>query len=330
MEFDSIKDVINDVRLGRTVIVIDDASRENEGDLLMAASKVTPAAINFMAKFGRGLICAPMDKGYLEKLGLNPMSSEAKDPFKTAWAISTDAKKGVTTGISAHDRARTLKLLSLKRSRQEDFVKPGHVFPLSAQDGGVLVRAGHTEACVDLLKLAGLSPVGVICEIMNEDGTMARTPELLEFAKKHRLKVCTIEKLIHYRRRCEKLVERMSEASLPTEYGKFKAVTYRSRVNDECHTALVMGDVSQGVVTVRVHSQCLTGDVFRSERCDCGQQLERLRRGVFCTVRAASYAVRIELWALHRRRWTRALARGWRNVATYAQGVALCVGRWFG
>lgn len=275
MKFNTIDEVVRDVKNGKLVIVIDDASRENEGDLIMAASKATPSAINFMAKFGRGLVCVPMERDALERLNLYRMSSESEDPYKTAWAISVDAKNGVSTGISAHDRAKTVRLLSRQTSRPNDFVKPGHVFPLSAQKGGVLVRAGHTEACVDLLKLANLAPVGVICEIMNEDGTMARTPELLEFAKKHRLKICTIAKLIHYRRKYEKLIERVSDASLPSEYGRFRVITYKSKIKDEYHTALVKGNISKGAVLVRVHSQCLTGDVFHSLRCDCGRQLKK-------------------------------------------------------
>lgn len=275
MKFNSINEVSEDLKKGRIVVVIDDASRENEGDLIMAASRVTAPAINFMAKFGRGLICVPMERGGLERINLSPMASELKDPYRTAWAISVDAARGITTGISAHDRAHTIKLLSGKRSRPDDFIKPGHVFPLCAKEGGVLVRAGHTEACIDLLKMAGLPAVGVICEIMNEDGTMARAPELLDFAGRHGLKICTIEKLIHHRRKYEKLVERISEAALPSKYGKFRAFTYRSKITGDCHIALVKGNVGKGAPFVRVHSQCLTGDVFRSSRCDCGTQLEK-------------------------------------------------------
>ncbi|MFC1576429.1 bifunctional 3,4-dihydroxy-2-butanone-4-phosphate synthase/GTP cyclohydrolase II [Candidatus Omnitrophota bacterium] len=275
MKFNTINEVIDDLKNGKIVIVIDDASRENEGDLIMSASGATPAAINFMAKFGRGLICAPMEQEDIERLNLYPMASESRDPYKTAWSISVDAKSGVTTGISAHDRSRTVKLLSSSRSRPGDFVKPGHVFPLAAREGGVLVRAGHTEACIDLLKLADLRPTGVICEIMNEDGTMARTPELMEFAKTHNLKICTIERLIHHRRKHEKLIEKVSEAILPSKYGKFKAITYESKISGEHHVALVRGDVRKGTTLVRVHSQCLTGDVFQSLRCDCGRQLEK-------------------------------------------------------
>ena len=275
MKFNNIDEIVEDLKKGKIVVVIDDASRENEGDLIMAGSKINPSSINFMARFGRGLICAPMEQKDLERLNLYPMSSELKDPYKTAWAISVDAKEGITTGISAHDRARTIKLLSNKTSRPSDFIKPGHIFPLCAKAGGVLVRAGHTEACIDLLKLTKLTQVGVICEIMNEDGTMARTPELLEFARTHDLKICTIERLIHYRRRYEKLVERISETVLPSNYGKFKAITYKSKIQDEHHLALIKGDIQKGAVLVRVHSQCLTGDVFRSLRCDCGRQLDK-------------------------------------------------------
>ncbi len=275
MKFNTVEEVVRDLKKGKQVIIIDDASRENEGDLIMAASKATPDEINFMITFARGLICVPMEKQALERLNLNPMSSEMKDVYHTAWAISVDAKKGVTTGISAHDRAKTIKLLSSSKSKASDFVKPGHVFPLRAQKGGVLVRAGHTEACVDLLKLAKLAPAGVICEIMNEDGTMARTGDLFEFAKKYGLKICTIEKLIQYRQRYEKLVKRISEAELPTEYGRFKVITYLSRITGEHHMALVKGNIKNGNSLVRVHSQCLTGDTLRSLRCDCGKQLAK-------------------------------------------------------
>lgn len=283
------------------MVVIDDASRENEGDLIMAGSKISPPAINFMAKFGRGLICAPMEEKDLGRLNLYPMASELKDHYKTAWAISVDAKNGITTGISAHDRARTIKALSDKSSRPNDFIKPGHIFPLSAKAGGVLVRAGHTEACIDLLKLAGLTPVGVICEIMNEDGTMARTPQLLEFAAMHGLKICTIEKLIHHRRKYEKLVEKVSEVILPSNYGKFRLITYKSKIKDEHHLALIKGNIQKGTVSVRVHSQCLTGDVFRSLRCDCGGQMEkalsiisRAKKGVFLYLRQEGRGIGLE------------------------------------
>ena len=275
MKFNTIEEVVLDIKKGKIVIVIDDASRENEGDLIAAGSKITPDSINFMAMHGRGLICVPMERKNLEKLNLYPMSSELRDEYKTAWAISVDAKRGVSTGISAQDRAKTIKALSDKKSKPKDFIKPGHIFPLAAQEGGVLVRAGHTEACVDLLRIAKLPSVGAICEIMNEDGTMARTPELLSFAKKHNIKICTIEALINYRRKYEKLIERISEATLPSENGTFKAITYRSKIDGSHHVALIMGDVTKGASLVRVHSQCLTGDVFRSLRCDCGRQLDK-------------------------------------------------------
>ena len=301
MKFNSINEVVKDLKKGRTVVVIDDASRENEGDLIMAGSKVTPSAINFMARFGRGLICVPMEQKNLEKLNLYPMSSELKDPYQTAWTISVDAKTDITTGISAHDRARTIKLLSNRRSRPSDFIKPGHIFPLCAKDGGVLVRAGHTEACIDLLKLANVTPVGVICEIMNEDGTMARTPELLKFAKEHGLKICTIADLIHYRRKYEKLVEKISETVLPSKHGKFKVITYKSKIKDEHHLALVKGDIRKGTVLVRVHSQCLTGDVFHSLRCDCGTQLEealniisKTKKGILLYLRQEGRGIGLE------------------------------------
>ena len=301
MKFNSINEVVKDLKKGRTVVVIDDASRENEGDLIMAGSKVTPSAINFMARFGRGLICVPMEQKNLEKLNLYPMSSELKDPYQTAWTISVDAKTDITTGISAHDRARTIKLLSSRRSRPSDFIKPGHIFPLCAKDGGVLVRAGHTEACIDLLKLANVTPVGVICEIMNEDGTMARTPELLKFAREHGLKICTIADLIHYRRKYEKLVEKISETVLPSKHGKFKVITYKSKIKDEHHLALVKGDIRKGTVLVRVHSQCLTGDVFHSLRCDCGTQLEealniisKTKKGILLYLRQEGRGIGLE------------------------------------
>jgi len=279
MKFNSIPEILKDLENGRMVVVVDDPSRENEGDLIMAGSKVKAADINFMAKYGRGLICVPMTREHIERLDLYPMAQEFVDPFRTAWAISVDAKHGITTGISAEDRARTISLLANGRSSPKDFIKPGHVFPLRAQDGGVLVRAGHTEACVDFLKLAGLPPVGVICEIMNEDGTMARTNDLLKFAKEFGLCIGTIEDLIRYRRKKEVLVEKIAESSLPTEYGEFRAITFRSIIEPaKVHIALVKGDLSNGEALVRVHSQCLTGDVFRSKRCDCGQQLDRAMR----------------------------------------------------
>ncbi|MCM8789579.1 MAG: bifunctional 3,4-dihydroxy-2-butanone-4-phosphate synthase/GTP cyclohydrolase II [Candidatus Omnitrophica bacterium] len=278
--FNSIPEILEDLRKAKMVIVVDDEDRENEGDLIMPACFVKPKDINFMAKYARGLICVPMEEQRLEQLGLEPMLKNniqltSQDPFKTAWMISVDAATGITTGISAYDRARTIEVMLKAQSKPEDLVRPGHIFPLKAQKGGVLVRAGHTEAAVDLMKLAGLYPAGVICEIMNEDGTMARLPELLEFSKKHNLKICSIAQLIEYRRRSEKLIEKVSEAMLPTNYGTFKLMLYRDLTNGEMHIALAMGDVDQKETLVRVHSECITGETFGSLRCDCGGQLKR-------------------------------------------------------
>ncbi|MEE8360228.1 MAG: bifunctional 3,4-dihydroxy-2-butanone-4-phosphate synthase/GTP cyclohydrolase II, partial [Candidatus Omnitrophota bacterium] len=255
----------------------DDEDRENEGDFLLAGSMVKPEDINFMAKHGRGLICVPMDEGVLSKLHLypmSPMSPISSDQYKTAWMISVDSKEDITTGISAHDRALTISKLSDPGASSEDFLRPGHLFPLKARQGGVLVRSGHTEACVDIMKLAGLYPVGVICEIMNEDGTMARTPQLMEISAKYGLKICTIADLIKYRRRFDKLIKRVSESSMPTKFGQYRLIVYESIMDKEHHLALTKGDMTDGDMLVRVHSQCLTGDVFGSMRCDCGKQLE--------------------------------------------------------
>lgn len=258
------------------VIVVDDEDRENEGDLVMPASFVKAEHINFMATFGRGLICVPMEEERLNQLDLHPMlSGKGKDPFSTAWMISVDVASGITTGISAYDRARTIEVLINPQTRPQDLLRPGHTFPLQARKGGVLVRAGHTEATVDLMKLAGLYPAGVICEIMNDDGTMARLPQLLEFSRRHNLKICSIADLIEYRRRSEKLVRRLSEASLPTEFGRYKLILYSDLTNEQTHIALVLGELDPGGVFVRVHSECITGDVFGSLRCDCGRQLKR-------------------------------------------------------
>jgi 3,4-dihydroxy 2-butanone 4-phosphate synthase/GTP cyclohydrolase II len=261
------------------VIVVDDEDRENEGDVVMAASFAKPQDINFMAKFARGLICVPMEDERLMQLDLDPMlknkiQASQEDPYKTAWMISVDAAKGVTTGISAYDRARAIEVLINPQSKPEDLVRPGHIFPLRARRGGVLVRAGHTEAAIDFMRLGGLYPAGVICEIMNDDGTMARLPQLIEFSKQHHLKICSIASLIEYRRRSEKLIERQAEATLPTEFGTFRLTVYRDRTNGKVHTALTMGEFNHEAVLVRVHSECLTGDVFGSLRCDCGKQLE--------------------------------------------------------
>ncbi|MCX5716236.1 MAG: bifunctional 3,4-dihydroxy-2-butanone-4-phosphate synthase/GTP cyclohydrolase II [Candidatus Omnitrophica bacterium] len=274
MKFNTIEEIIQDIKAGRMVIIIDDEDRENEGDLVMAAPSVSADDINFMAKHGRGLICVPMEEARLDALELHPMSLAPRDPFKTAWMISVDAKDGVTTGISAHDRAQTIKILCDTKIRPADLIKPGHVFPLKAQEGGVLVRAGHTEASVDLVRLAGVKPaIGVICEIMNDDGTMARTQQLIKFAQNYGLKIGTIASLIEYRRGTEKLVKRLTETVIPTRHGDFTLMLYESKLYNEQHVALVKGDISKGDILVRVHSQCLTGDVFGSMRCDCGEQL---------------------------------------------------------
>lgn len=277
--FNSIPEILEDLKAGLIVIVVDDEDRENEGDLVMAASSVKPADINFMAKFGRGLICVPMEEERLRYLELDPMlkntlAAGKEDPFKTAWMISVDAAVDVSTGISAADRAKTIEVLINPASQPQDLVRPGHIFPLRCRRGGVLVRAGHTEASLDLMHLAGLYPAGVICEIMNDDGSMARLPQLLEFAKKHSLKICTIASLIEYRRRSEKLVEAVVETKLPTKFGEFKLIVYQDQTNRQTHLALCMGSWGDESILVRVHSECLTGDVFGSLRCDCGKQLE--------------------------------------------------------
>jgi 3,4-dihydroxy 2-butanone 4-phosphate synthase/GTP cyclohydrolase II len=275
--FNTIEEVLEDLRQGKMVVVMDDEGRENEGDILCAAQFITPEKINFLAKHARGLICVPMEESRLDQLKLHPMRIDFNQEHlkdDTAWAISVDAAKGITTGISAADRSQTVKTLINPESKTSDFVTPGHLFPLRAKKGGVLVRAGHTEASVDLTRLAGLYPAGVICEIMNEDGTMARNPELKIFAKQHNLKICTIDSLIEYLRRSVKLVERIVETRLPTEYGEFKMVAYQSKVDGLEHIALVMGEIDETVpALVRVQSECLTGDVFSSLRCDCNAQL---------------------------------------------------------
>jgi len=263
------------------VIVVDDADRENEGDLIMAAQFVTPESVNFMAKYGRGLICVPTTSERLQQLGIERMVRQNRETFKTDFQISVDAARDVTTGISAADRAETIRIMSEPTAVPDDLVQPGHVFPLRAGAGGVLQRAGHTEAAVDLVKLAACRPIGVICEIMSDDGSMARLPELVKFAKKHRLKICTIADLIEFRRTREKLVERIEVVKLPTEYGDFDLYLYRSKLDAQHHLALVCGQVSDRAnVLVRVHSECLTGDVFGSCRCDCGPQLHQAMRQV--------------------------------------------------
>ena len=274
--FDTIESVVQDLRKGRMVIVVDDADRENEGDLIMAAEHVTPAAINFMARFGRGLICVPTTGERLKQLGIERMVLQNRESFKTDFQVSVDAARGITTGISAADRAATIKAMADPTAVPENLVQPGHVFPLRARAGGVLQRAGHTEAAVDLVKLAGGRPIGVICEVLKDDGSMARLPDLVRFARKHRLKLATIEALIKYRRAREKLVQRIEVVKMPTDYGDFDLHLYRSTTDGQHHLALVKGDVAgkKGVL-VRVHSECLTGDVFGSRRCDCGPQLHQ-------------------------------------------------------
>ncbi|HEX5399020.1 MAG TPA: bifunctional 3,4-dihydroxy-2-butanone-4-phosphate synthase/GTP cyclohydrolase II [Verrucomicrobiae bacterium] len=279
--FDSIESVANDLRRGRMVIVVDDEDRENEGDLIMAGQHATPAAINFMARFGRGLICVPTTSRRLEQLGIGRMVRENRESFRTDFQVSVDAARGVTTGISAADRARTIQLMAEPAAVPEDLVQPGHVFPLRARPGGVLQRAGHTEAAVDLAVLARCRPIGVLCEILNDDGSMARLPQLKKFARKHHLKMCSIADLIQFRRTREKLVEKVEVVKMPTDYGDFDLHLYRARTDDQHHLALVRGDVAgQRNVLVRVHSECLTGDVFGSRRCDCGPQLHQAMRQV--------------------------------------------------
>ena len=279
--FNSIESVIADLQAGKMVIVVDDADRENEGDLIMAAQFVTPEAVNFMAKHGRGLICAPTISERLQQLGIERMVRQNRETFKTDFQISVDAAHGISTGISAADRAETIRIMADPTAVPEDLVQPGHVFPLRARPGGVLQRAGHTEAAVDLVKLAGGRPIGVICEIMSDDGSMARLPELITFARRHRLKICTIADLIKFRRTREKLVERMEVVKMPTEYGDFDLYLYRSKLDGQHHLALVCGQIAgKKNVLVRVHSECLTGDVFGSHRCDCGPQLHQAMRQV--------------------------------------------------
>ena len=279
--FDSIESVLKDVRAGKMIIVTDDAERENEGDLVMAASKVTPEAVNFMAKNGRGLICVPLAATRARQLGLQRMVAHNRELHRTDFTVSVDAAKGVTTGISARDRARTIRMLAGTKSGPADLTEPGHVFPLQAREGGVLQRAGHTEAAVDLVRLAGLDATGVICEILNEDGSMARLNDLQKFRRKHKLKMCSIRDLIAYRRRREKLVEREQCVRMPTDYGDFDLYLYRSLTDGAHHLALVRGKIDpKQPVLVRVHSECLTGDVFGSRRCDCGSQLHQAMRQI--------------------------------------------------
>jgi 3,4-dihydroxy 2-butanone 4-phosphate synthase/GTP cyclohydrolase II len=273
--FATIEEAIEDIRQGKFVVVVDAANRENEGDLTIAAQFATPEAINFMAMHGRGLICLCLTEERCDALGLKPMTYNNETPYETAFTISIEAREGVTTGISAADRSRTVQVAIDPTKEAGDLVQPGHVFPLRARPGGVLQRAGQTEAAVDLARLAGLIPAGVVCEIMNEDGTMARVPDLIPYCRAHGLKLVTVEDLIEYRRRTEKLVERMTTVRLPTAYGDFTAVAFREVLTGKNHVALVRGEVEgEQDVLVRVHSECLTGDVFHSLRCDCGEQLE--------------------------------------------------------
>lgn len=291
--FDEIPRILDDIRKGKMVIVVDDEDRENEGDLVAAAEKATPSSVNFMAKFGRGLICVPASEDRLRQLGIEEMVTQNRETFQTAFQVSVDAARGITSGISAADRARTIRVLANPRAIAEDLKKPGHIFPLRAKAGGVLQRAGHTEAAVDLARLAGCRPVGVICEIMSDDGTMARLPELRRFAKRHGLRICSIEQLIQFRRASDRLVERVETIRMPTDYGEFNLHLYRSKIDGLHHLALVKGEVKgQKGVLVRVHSECLTGDVFGSRRCDCGPQLhaamqriEEAGRGVILYMR---------------------------------------------
>jgi len=279
--FDPIESVVEDIRAGRIVIVVDDEDRENEGDLIMAAEKITPAAVNFMVKFGGGLICVPITMERAEQLGLPRMVADNRESQRTDFTVSVDAARGITTGISAADRAAAIRILADPVTKPSDLVQPGHVFPLRAKPGGVLRRAGHTEAAADLAHLAGLRPAGVLCEILHDDGTMARLPELQRFRRKHGLKLCTIRDLIAYRRTSEKLVVKEQVIRLPTDYGDFDLHMYRSVLDDTHHLALVRGQITPDQPTmVRVHSECLTGDVFGSMRCDCGNQLHSALRQI--------------------------------------------------
>lgn len=276
-KFNTIDEALDDIANGKIVILVDDEDRENEGDLCMAAEMVTPEAINFMARHGRGLVCLSLIPERVEELKLSMMTDENTSSFGTAFTVSIEAKKGVTTGISAADRAKTIKTAIDPKTRPEDLARPGHVFPLKARPGGVLQRAGQTEGSVDLARLARLHPAGVICEIMNDDGTMSRVPELMEFAKKYNLKIVTIKDLIKYRMRTESFVKRLATVKLPTKYGsEFTAIVYTNDIDNNIHIALVKGEIKpEDEILVRVHSQCLTGDVFGSERCDCGEQLHK-------------------------------------------------------
>lgn len=278
MSFCSVEEAIEELKKGNFIIVLDDESRENEGDLIIAAEMVTPEAINFMAKCACGLICMPMTAERLAEIDLQLMTAHNTEAMGTAFTVSVDAKHNTTTGISAFDRATTIRTLIDPATTRNDLVTPGHLFPLRAKDGGVLRRAGHTEACIDFTRLAGLYPAGAICEIMAEDGTMARLPELEKFAAEHGIKMVTIESLIRFRMKREKLIQKVADVSMPTEYGDFRAIGYESMIDGQCHVALVAGDPTADNALVRVHSECLTGDVFRSRRCDCGEQLGQALR----------------------------------------------------
>jgi len=278
--FSTIEEALEDMRAGRMVVVCDDEDRENEGDLTLAAQFATPEAVNFMAKEGRGIICLALTPERCDELGLNLMAAKNETAYQTAFTVSVEARTGVTTGVSAADRARTIQVTADPNTGPDDIVQPGHLFPLKAKPGGVLERVGQTEAAVDLARLAGLNPAGVICEVMNDDGTMARVPDLRRYCARHGLKMITVADLVEYRRRHDKLVERVVEAQMPTDFGDFNVVGFRTTVDEKHHVAMVKGVVSgEDDVLVRVHSECLTGDVFHSQRCDCGQQLEdALRR----------------------------------------------------
>ena len=273
-QLNTIEEAIQDIKKGKIVIVVDDADRENEGDMIMAAEKVTPDSINFLSKHARGLICVPMTKKRIEELNLEPMVKVNTAKLGTRFTISVDALHNTTTGISAHDRAETIKNLIDPETKPDDLARPGHIFPIQALDGGVLARAGHTEATVDLARLAGLYPAGVLCEIMDEDGSMARLPKLIQRAKEFQLKVISVKDLIEYRRKTERLVKQVVTVKFPSRYGEFKLHLYKSQIDEHHHLALEKGEVKgKENVLVRVHSQCLTGDVFGSSRCDCGEQL---------------------------------------------------------
>ena len=275
-EFSTIVEAIEDVRQGKMIVIVDDEDRENEGDLMIAAEKATPELINFMARFGRGLICLTLTEERTKELGLSMMVEDNQSAFETPFTVSIDARQGVSTGISAADRAHTIKVAIDSLTVKEDLVKPGHIFPLRAKDGGVLVRMGQTEASVDIARIAGLNPYGVICEIMNEDGTMARVPQLTKFAEEHGLKMITVKDLAEYRLMKEALVEEVTSTILPTHSGDFRSVAFKNLLDDQIHIALVKGEINEDKPTlVRVHSQCLTGDVFGSYRCDCGEQLNK-------------------------------------------------------